>query len=178
MSNTSRPNKSHKIIEELKYLAHEEISIANPLADVLKKTAKHIEWLELLVTGITGRERNTIAMLTRLTKRQTRMIALRDEKNMHMVRERKAAKADYASEIAGLKQDFKDEIEWLKNEKIDATLPEIREQIEKEFIKKLLTTQESEAGEHAVDMLRSQLKYIAPPDGGWQTVSSSGTSTY
>lgn len=173
----TRPNKSHKLINELKHLSANEVAIPNPFAKLMEKTAKHIEWLELLVTGITGRERQTIAKLTRRVATLETMVAKRDNKNEEMVRDRKQAKKDFAKEKKEAIEMFEREYDHIKKRKLEI-LPKIREQIEREFIARMQTTKDNNDSESARQMLERQLRAHVDRSGGWHQVTTSGTSNY
>jgi hypothetical protein len=166
-SRASRPNKSHTLIDELKHLAHEEIAIPNPLADLLEKTAQHIEWLELLVTGITGRERKTIAKLTRRVNTLEKMVESRDRK----INEHKDVLMVVKREFKLNEKDLKEQhAEKLKEAAI--VDQETVHQIERKFIKDLQTGFQKE---NALSQARwegqarsTYASGTAASDGGWK----------
>lgn len=174
-----RPNKSHKMIETLRRNSNENLSIRNPLADVMENAAKHIEWLELLVTGISGRERQTIAKLTRSEKRLEKMVDNRDRKLTQAKAKATLTLSNHKGEMNELKAEHKGEVAWLKECKIDSKLPGLRDAIERDFIKKMQTSKVTDENHSAARMLASQLDYERYGKGGWQQVRpNSATDSY
>lgn len=174
-----RPNKSHKMIQDLKRASGETVSIQNPMAVMMENAAKHIEWLELLVTGIKGRERNTIVKLTRREKTLMKMVDNRDRKIAEHKSKVAYIKNEHKEEIQGLNGCHKDEVKWLKQCKIDTHLPGLRDAIERDFIKKMQTSKITDEDRSAAKMLASQLDYERYGKGGWQQVrSNSATDSY
>lgn len=171
----ARPNKSHKIIAELKYSAKTAVSVPNPNSALLKSTAKHIEWMELLLTGITGRERGTIAKLTRRNKQLEKMVFCRDEKNKEMVFDRKEVKSIHAQEVKDMLEEFERRYGDLEEMKLEI-LPAIRDQIEREFIDQLRSSEETSDGDTARAMLRQQLNYMKE-SAKWQSLPPSSTGS-
>lgn len=75
-----RKSQSLQFAVSLKGMADKPIRASNPYSEELKKAAKHIEWLELILTGITYADRRTIAKLTRKKAILEKMVKDRDDK--------------------------------------------------------------------------------------------------
>lgn len=163
-----RPNKSNRIIGNLKSMANLQVKVENPFAAELEKAAKHIEWLELLVTGITGRERGTIGKLTRRVKTLERMVEARDAK----VREHKDV-------LSVIKRECK--LEMQRQEKrhkrelkaAERVSQEQCHEIEKQFIKDLQTGFEKG---NALSQARWEGSARGTASGRWYHNTPSGTS--
>ncbi len=135
--NSKRANKSQRLARDLKVISSRRITADNPFKDQLEATAKHIEWLELIVTGLTYAEKRTIAKLTRRVGTLERMIELRNEKLARFNDWHKHEKSKWRDETRKLKREYKRKLK--RAEKIDDYK---RHKIEKEFIKFLQTDPE------------------------------------
>lgn len=131
----NRQNKSHLVIETLKQIAGAHIRAPNPYQKDLIESAEHIEWLELLVTGITVKDRNSIVALKRQQRRGEAKIIRRDTAIDVLRHKMKAMKKHFDSCCEGYVED----IERLEAREYQIT-PEMREVVEQEYIEKLKTS--------------------------------------
>lgn len=135
----SRQGKSQLLANELKEISDRPIRASNPFSGNLKKAATHIEWLELVVTGLSHRERTTIAKIERHRKDLVRRLDAKDLK----IGELKVALKALNEELKETHKNWEMEVRGLENEKRELT-PELREEAERGFIKNLQTFEEKQ----------------------------------
>ena len=139
MDNTAtaagRTVTSQKLADNLKNLSQKTVQVTMPHQDELKKAAKHIEWLELILTGISYADRRTIAKLTRKVRDQKRMLGNRDDRlNRHKLAI-KALKQEHAKSTKKALKFAQHEIKRAGR----ITHKEEIDRVEKQFIKDLQT---------------------------------------
>lgn len=139
---SSRTSKSQKIAAELRQAGNAYVRVKNPEKELMEKTAKHIEWLELLATGLSYADKKTIVTLTRRQKANEKKIAARDLKIAELKNDIKRIKQDHKDEIASISADFTASFEDLKEQKFE-DLEDLREVIELEYIQQLVSSRES-----------------------------------
>lgn len=130
----TRKNKSHKLANSLKRMGNTTVNVNNPFAKEMADAAKHIEWLELILTGISYADRNTIAKLTRKVGMQKVMIDKRDVKIRLHGMEIKKLKEVHRNITGRTAREHKAEL--VRAGRISQ---EDRHQIERDFIKDLQT---------------------------------------
>lgn len=130
----NRGNKSQKIASELKSFAKSRVNVINPLAKEMEKAAKHIEWLELILTGISYADRNTIIKLGQKTKRQETMLLTRDIKLKKLGATNKLLEKKHLEQLAIRDKKHARELTLAKK----LTVKQVHD-IEKNFIKDLQT---------------------------------------
>ena len=132
-----RANKSQRIVKQLKSISNRPLSAKNPYEKELNDAAKHIEWLELIVTGLSYADKCTIAKLQRRVGTLQRMVERRDEKLRGYNDWHTYEIQQWRKEVKQLKKAHKRELK--KARKISSS---VRHQIEKDFIKGLKTNHE------------------------------------
>ncbi len=130
----SRTNKSQRIAKGLKTLSGSPISIIMPASEELEEAGKHIEWLELVLTGVSYADRNTIARLSTKIKRQARMIKDRDHKIARHDLNIRKLKQEHKMTLTKNERRHRREVAQAKH-----ISREERHNIEKKFIKSLQT---------------------------------------
>lgn len=146
MDKATRESKSQRLALRLRSMGAAKVTTDNPYKDELEKAAKHIEWLELIVTGLSYNEKRTIASLTRRVGTLERMVERRDEKLKNFNDWHKDQKRHWNEKTRELKSIHKFELKEAK--KISDT---DRHKIEKDFIKHLRTSVEIQ---NALNMTR------------------------
>lgn len=156
---SKQTNKSRRLATDLRDGMEEKVRIDNPFAKLMEDAAKHIEWLELIVTGISHKDRNTIAKLARRKKLDDEMIARRDAKIEELKREISDLKRDHKDEVRGIAEEHAEEYEWLKRKKFNEFDDKMREAIEREFIEQLLTSKQTKKLKSSKKQLKEMLGY-------------------
>lgn len=161
-------NKSHLLAAELKHLSAMQVDINNPFEKLMEDAAKHIEWMELILTGISCKERSTIAKLNRRVNRLEVMVTARDSKLKWMKNQERVLSATHKTDMTVLKNKYDGWCEDLKNMKLEVT-DEIREHIEREFVAKLQKRVGKKPKRSYDDMFEQQIE-AACPTGGWHKI--------
>lgn len=164
---SSRENKSRRTANQLKDWGDRDVVVSNPLAKEMKDAAKHIEWLELIVTGLSHKDRNTICKIERHRKRLESMVLLRDQK----LNEKDAVIKHLKQELKDTHKNWEIEVQGMEKEKKELT-PELRDEAEKEFIKNLQTCDQRMRAKRTA-YLRGQGEHYtinSATDGGWKQV--------
>lgn len=130
----SRQSKSQRLAGELRSMADRPIRASNPFSKELKSVAKHMDWLELVITGLSHKDRNNIAKIERHRKDLVRRLDVKDLK----IGELKVALRALNEELKELHKNWESEVRGLEKEKRELT-PELREEAERDFIKGLQT---------------------------------------
>jgi biopolymer transport protein ExbB/TolQ len=139
-----RPNKSKRIADELTSMADRQVVAANPWEKKFKAAASHIRWLELIVTGLSHKDRNTIVKMMRRRELDKKMIERRDQKigeHKDKITILKAEHREKIKELKALHEAVLNDIQGIQLDKLEG----IREAIEREFIMQLQTSRKSES---------------------------------
>lgn len=158
-----RKTKSYKIIDELDANCTGTVAVQNPFSEIMESAKKHIEFLEMCLTGITGRERNTIVKLEKELRAEKKKVAYRDSK-LKEVRDRlKVIKGEYLKEAQRMEEKWQEELDCLKGEMLEKTVhdyEELRKKIELEFIERLKPTEVMEDTENSLDCYQRSYHHL------------------
>jgi len=154
----TRESKSQELARLLESRAKTgKVNVVNPWVDEMESAAKHIRFLELICTGLTYADKQTIAKLVRRKKAlETRLVA-KDEKIKELKSNITEMKKMLKRELDDAHKYYDERIAELKEYKVEET-NELREAIEREFIKRLLTTRQVKKLKSTRDVVMYQLQ--------------------